>query len=400
MAKVHFLETVWGCNQKNGEKSNWAQKITDSLYEKMQNTNKLKASDVPKIIIGNSTCPSCSGNKWEPDNENGCWICYDCGFKGDDVIDQGQEWRQYNGDDSRRSGDQCRVGIPVHDYFRKSSLSTCIRGRINQGGYQRLQRYQSMDPEERKLLYSFKLLDQNVSPTDVNLNIREKAKYLYKCISDTAGKPTHRKRSVAACVYLACKNGQHNAEMGDVSKWFYINKKKVAKGCKQSREALFQNHPECLKQLQPHTTEMEIKRIQGLLGEVHPSVIESAQELARIAQEFGVGLRAVPTSLAVGCLWWIYQEATVPWTITDIAKITPCSDVTVHKSWNLLMVHKEMIEVFRKVRPTNRQPAKRQTSDINWVKRMYSPDCNLGNAQIIRVNNTDDIHHDVNINDK
>jgi transcription initiation factor TFIIIB Brf1 subunit/transcription initiation factor TFIIB len=179
--------------------------------------------------------------------------------------------------------------------------------------------------------------------------------------------------------------------MDEISKWFVMDKKKVAKGCKQSREALFQKHPECLKQLQPQTPEAEIKRIQNILGEVHPSWIESAQELAKFAQEFGIGLRAVPTSLAVGCLWWIYQEANAPWTMNDIAQATACSEVTVQKSWSMLVSHKETIEVFRKIRPlvqqrTNidsnpRNMTQNTNNNSNWVKWMHQQESSLGNAQ-------------------
>ena len=379
MSKVNFLETPWWSAKKQVQQpQKVAQRFTDDLYEQMQQfrDDENKENEI-------EICPACQSERWEPDTEHSNWTCYDCGFIGDNVIDQGQEWRQYQGDDFRRGGDPSRVGIPVHEYFRKSSLSTCIRGRSNQGGYPRLQRYQSMDPEERKLLYSFRLLDQNVSTNEMNTNTREKAKYLYKCISETNNKPTHRKRSVAACVYLACQNGRQSTDMDDVSKWFYMDKKKVAKGCKQSREALFQKHPECLKQLQPQTPEDEIKRIQNLLGDVDPTWIESAQELAHFAQEFGIGLKAVPTSLAVGCLWWIYQEAGAPWTIADIARVGPCSEVTVQKSWNMLINHQETIEVFRKIRPIVYQRTNTGFNQNNqtWVKWMHQNDSSLGNAQ-------------------
>ncbi|NBU96693.1 MAG: hypothetical protein EBS19_00545, partial [Spirochaetia bacterium] len=56
---------------------------------------------------------------------DGFYVCLKCGLKIESVIDAGQEWRNYNNDDSR-GGDQARCDMPTNELLPKSSMGGLV----------------------------------------------------------------------------------------------------------------------------------------------------------------------------------------------------------------------------------------------------------------------------------
>ena len=73
--------------------------------------------------LANFRCTECSGYKIK--EIDGFYVCLKCGLKIESVIDAGQEWRNYNNDDSR-GGDQARCDMPTNELLPKSSMGGLV----------------------------------------------------------------------------------------------------------------------------------------------------------------------------------------------------------------------------------------------------------------------------------
>jgi len=299
-------------------------------------------------------CPKCKEMEFSADPETGFISCYNCGWMGEQWIDSGQEWRVYSSDDHHRAGyDPGRVGSFIHEDFRKSSLSTCIKGTNGNASIRRIQQYQSMDQKERRLYQSYRLLkDATPSGGQVNQQTCEKAKNIFKSVNESKQRPSNRRTSMAAAVYLASReDSQDRVALEDISNMFAVQRKKIHKVYKNSREVLFQKNAETAKKWAPSDAKDEIDRIIKWVGPCDSSWIESAKELASIAKDNGFGLYTIPASLALGCLWWVYQEMKEEITMEELAKSVNCSPGTVSRSYQALAVNKVFIDSLRKIFP-------------------------------------------------
>lgn len=318
-----------------------------------------------KISENEHQCPKCQSIEWGADLDAGFYRCYQCGWIGEPWIDSGQEWRVYSSDEHHRAGyDPGRVGSFVHDDFRKSSLSTCIKGTAGSSSIRRIQKYQSMDQKERRLYQSYKLLN-NADPSShqVDHQTCEKAKTIFKSVSDAKQRPSNRKNSMAAAVYLAAKDSEQQVSrkaLDEISNMFSVGRKKIQKVSKTSREVLFQKNNESAKKWAPTDPVEEVDRIQHWIGPCDLSWIESAKEIAKMAKENGFGLHTIPTSLAVGCLWWVYQEVAANYNQKQLADAGDCSEATVIRSYQALLESKIFIDSLRKI-----YPKKEKTSQEN-----------------------------------
>lgn len=329
----HYFDGPWWINHPDIPVSTDLTDYYCNQYKSITQTEteiKVKPND-------ETICPKCQIHSWGSDVENGIYFCYSCGYIGEAWIDQSQELRFYPNQSSNNS----RVGGCIHEDFRKSALSTCIKGSGNEA-FRRIQRYQSMDTEERRLYQNYKLLNhQEISPI-----ICEKAKQIFKSIqtakSHSGG---NRRTNMAACVFLANDKESSQKVLNQLSSTFSVESKKIHKISKISRELVFQKHANLL--VKPINGIQEIERIQRHVGPIPPSWLDSANELATIAKEYGLGLHAIPSSLAIGCLWWIYQEVKAPWTKEQLAQADDCSAVTVQRSFQLLYEQREIIQHLR-----------------------------------------------------
>jgi len=335
------------------------------------------------------TCPKCHSQEWGPDPENGRHLCFQCGWVGEAWIDAGQEWRCYSTDEGGRSGlDGGRVGATIHNDFRKSSLSTCIKGTAGSSSIRRIQKYQSMDQKERRLYQSYRYLqraqDQANIHNQVNQRTCEKAKTIFKSVSEGKKRPSNRRTSMAACVYLAAQEETDTSRtaLDEISNLFLVKKKKIQRVCKTSREVLFQKNPsQTNNKWAPLDTDEAIHSIQERIQQVHSSWTESAKELASLCKEYGFGLYTIPTSLSVGCLWWVYQEVKAPFTMEQLAKSAECSVATVQRSYQALLSNQPFIEELRKVFPDKNADLVSSSFTTSTVPLGIIEDVFIGNAK-------------------
>jgi len=301
----------------------------------------VESSPQQRIILKNNKCKFCDCFECIADSEEGRYICAKCGRDNGEILDSTQEWRNQSCDDVRRGGDPARVGLPVNEHFMKSSLSTVISGWGYQN-YRRFQKYNTMDYDERSLLKNFQFIDTSTEDLCTEV-VKEHAKNVYKTISENENKRGKKKQSnMAACVYFASEGRGDSVDKEKLSESFLVSKKKFTKGCNFYREKLFEKEPEFYAKMRPVSAEDEIKRLCNLLGmkEIYRNITCYA---AYMAQELGVVIKNTPISIPVGSIFLIANVYELEIDKKEIVDKCDISDVTINKSFALLMSYRNYL---------------------------------------------------------
>ena len=304
-------------------------------------------SDEQKLIRKNNKCIHCNSFKIIMDVELGYNVCYECGRIIDEILDCGQEWRTPGNNDSRKFSDPSRVGLPINEHFQKASLSTIILG-YGYEIYRRYQQYNSMDYSERKLLKNFQQIDSSVENKNIPESIREKAKNMFKKISEDSSKRGSCKNSnMAACIYFASQDKNMKQNKENLSKCFNIKKKKFTKGCNYYKEAIFDKEPNFYKKMNPINYDDEIDRFAEILN-IEEDFINIIKYVAYLANELGIVLKNTPTSIAIGSIYLVSQIYKLKIGKKEISEKCSVSDVTINKAYS------NMVNYYYLLMPTER----------------------------------------------
>ena len=318
------------------------QEILKSFDDSVQFRDKFNDNrNQQNMILQNNRCKFCLKFECIADTEEGRYLCTKCGKDNGEIWDLTQECRNQIGDDFRRGGDVARVGLPINEHFMKSSLSTVISGWGYQN-YRRFQKYNTMDYDERSLLRNFQFIDTSAEDLCPEV-VKEHAKNVYKTISENENKRGKKKQSnMAACVYFASEGRGNAVDKEKLSESFLVTKKKFTKGCNFYREQLFEKEPEYYAKMKPVSADDEIKRICGLLGmaEIYRNIVCYASYMA---QELGIVIKNTPISIAVGSIFLISNVYQLEIDKKDIIDKCEISDVTINKSFSLLMNYRNYL---------------------------------------------------------
>lgn len=175
-------------------------------------TNILDSSDSSDYknlndSLANFKCTDCSSYKIK--EIDGFYVCLKCGLKIESVIDAGQEWRNYNNDDSR-GGDQSRCDMPTNELLPKSSMG----GLVGYGGREsfttkrirNMSRWYSTTYKESSLMEIFNNITIIAINSGLNQCVIEEAKHMFKRVSEVkAARRTKKDGMKAGAIALACK---------------------------------------------------------------------------------------------------------------------------------------------------------------------------------------------------
>ena len=172
-------------------------------------TNILDSSDYKDLndSLANFKCIECSSYKIK--EIDGFYVCLKCGLKIESVIDAGQEWRNYNNDDSR-GGDQARCDMPTNELLPKSSMG----GLVGWGGREsfttkrirNMSRWYSTTYKESSLMEIFNNITIIAMNSGLNQCVIEEAKHMFKRVSEVkAARRTKKDGMKAGAIALACK---------------------------------------------------------------------------------------------------------------------------------------------------------------------------------------------------
>jgi len=185
-------------------------------------------------------CPECGANLVY-DSEHGEILCESCGIVVEAVIDEGPEWREFEGDNKRRA----RTGPPRtvmrHDHGMGSQIDWKNRdasGRpLSPRSRRQMQRVRQWDRRtrfskaaDRNLAYALLELDRMGSSLGLPRSVRESAAHVYR---QALAKNLIRGRSiegvVASCLYGACRMCSVPRTLDEIAQTGRIGRKEIGR---------------------------------------------------------------------------------------------------------------------------------------------------------------------------
>jgi transcription initiation factor TFIIB len=176
-------------------------------------------------------CKCGSYNIYKDDN---MYVCLDCSKIIDIAMDTSAEWRYYGGEDNR-SGDPSRCGLPTNTLLPRSSLGSVVGGYAKDNNdlrcVRRLQVWNSMPYDERKLLSVFDKMTANTSNCGISSKVVHDAKVMYKQASaKKISRGDNNEGLIASCVYHACIINKVPRSTREISEMSNINPIILTKG--------------------------------------------------------------------------------------------------------------------------------------------------------------------------
>lgn len=284
------------------------------------------------------------------DSTEGKIVCSNCGHVIESAMfDHSPEWKTF--DDSITNG---RCGMPTNSLLPQSSLSTTIGGSCNYR-YKILQRWSSMPSQERSLNSVLNIIKEKCASAGLLSCIEDDAKILYKIASEYKNNKQRRmiirgknkKGLMAASVFYACKRRNNTKSLKDIAKLFGIKSSCVNKGCKNFAKYVKHKNIDYGTNLS-HPSQY-IKQFCDKL-ELNSKIKTIALETSINIEKYNLVPSHTPISIAAACILFsvrLYEEQYGKQNKcidkTNVATAFNISEVTLTKTYNKLLKHKDII---------------------------------------------------------
>lgn len=313
--------------------------------------NKLEDKE-EKIIKNNNICPLCNIEDNIMIKGDLGYQCYNCGYVGDNIIEQGAEWRYYGINDTR-STNPSRTGNIINPLLPKSSMGTFIGGN-RYSNIQRLHTWSSMPSSERSLWIIYKKINRLLQNSDIANKIIEESKYYYKMITENDKKlkgiltrGSIREGLIAACIYISCKNNGVPKHSAEIAKLCEIDENLLTKGLKkfveiEKRKKLSINN----KQTRPS----EFINIYCNKLNFPPDIKRLSLILCDRAIKLGILKNNTPPSIASGIVYLLIIKLELNISKTKLIDIVKISEVTLNKTYKKLNNYSQYLFIgFEKI---------------------------------------------------
>jgi len=214
------------------------EELLDTLHKsKSQHKNE----DTPKSEI--IKCSEC--NSIDLIENEGYSVCRSCGIRNECVLDLGQEWHTYSGDDGNKSKYPTRCGMPTNELLPNSSMGVIIatKGKetYEMKKARNLQYWSHLSYQESNLIKIFNNITIISQNSGISSCIIEEAKIMYmKVCAIKTSRRLKKDCMKAASVSLACKLLNVPRSCEEICTMFSIfNKKLFRKALKLFEEIWF-----------------------------------------------------------------------------------------------------------------------------------------------------------------
>lgn len=161
-------------------------------------------------------------------------VCTRCGLMMEKIIDEGAEWRNYEGEDN------CRTGFITSDLLPESSYGSMISHKglaflnPNLKAIQRLSSWSLSSNSERSWMGIFDAISMSCTRAGLPKAIVLDACGLYKKLEDAQKVRGETRRALmGAAVYVACKNNGAVRSHEEIAKLFIVNIRSLCKAVSQ-----------------------------------------------------------------------------------------------------------------------------------------------------------------------
>lgn len=274
--------------------------------------------------------------------DDNLYTCKDCSSIIDRVIECSAEWRYYGNDDSRYD-DPSRCGLPTNVLLPKSSLGSVVGGYIRDNKdmmcVKRLQIWNMMPYDERKLLSIFECFISNTNNHGIPSKVIHDAKVFYKeASSKKISRGDNNEGLIASCIYYSCLVNKVPRSMKEIANMFKISTVTLTKG-----NARFQSLiPINIASSSPKDF---ISRFGSQLG-MTMDHIKRCVTFTMFLEENEIINDNSPTSTAAGIIAYYAGHNKLDIAKKQIATICSVSDVTITKCMKNINKHKGLVIQF------------------------------------------------------
>jgi transcription initiation factor TFIIIB Brf1 subunit/transcription initiation factor TFIIB len=202
----------------------------ESLLEQLHKSKSDKKILTELLASEKNLCPAC--NSTDIIESEGYAVCRSCGIRDKCVLDQGQEWRYYGGDDNTKSKDPARCGMPTNELLPNTGMGIILSHKGKETHEMKkvrnLQYWSHLSYKESSLIKVFNnitILSQNGG---ISSCITEEAKIMYMKVSALKTSRRIKKDCMkAASVSLACKFLNVPRSCDEICVMFNITNKKL-----------------------------------------------------------------------------------------------------------------------------------------------------------------------------
>ncbi|KAL4896975.1 cyclin-like protein [Aspergillus ambiguus] len=159
-------------------------------------------------------------------------VCGSCGLVlADREIDMHSEWRTFSNDD-QNNDDPSRVGDAMNPLLNGDQLETQIAsggsGRVRD--LYRAQNKQSSEKANKSLLAAYKEIGALCDGWDIQKNVADTAKYLFKMVDDAkAFKGKSQDVIIAGCIFIACRQRNVPRSFNEIFALTKVSRKEIGR---------------------------------------------------------------------------------------------------------------------------------------------------------------------------
>jgi len=326
--------------------------INEELSKKIDLKKKINCVDTSdgENENGEFYCQYCKSNTMMKEDLG--YECYKCGYVGNEVIEEGAEWRYYGINDTR-GYNPTRTGNIINPLLPKSSMGTFIGGN-KYSNIQRLHTWSSMPSSERSLWMIYKKINRLLQNSDITNKIIEQSKYYYKMITENDKKlkgiltrGSIREGLIAACIYISCKNNGVPKHSSEIASLCNIDENLVTKGLKkfveiEKRKRLNINN----KQTKPS----EFVNIYCNKLNLPTDIKRLCMIICERTNKLRILKNNTPPSVASGIVYLIIIKLKLNVPKTKLINIIKISEVTLNKTFKKLNSYSEFLFIgFEKI---------------------------------------------------
>ena len=289
-------------------------------------------------------CISCSSENLIKDDNNGHFVCSDCGVINNTILDKTPNFK--DSDDSSSS-----YGCPTNYFYPKSALGTKMRTK----GYNKislLQRQGQMPYKEKSLMEELKKIQEKCKQYSITQNIIDSAKCLYKKINDSKHKKgtrkgknrimrcINRKSMIAACVFYACKLQNEPRSPKEIADIYSLEIKHVNRGYRKFMDVIDIN--EFISNFTSSNATDFIGRF-AIRLDMEEEHINISKNIANNIQKLDLASTHEPPSVAAGCILLVVNLNSLNISKKQISKVFSISDVTISKTYRRIYPYYKII---------------------------------------------------------
>jgi transcription initiation factor TFIIIB Brf1 subunit/transcription initiation factor TFIIB len=292
------------------------------------------------VVVKDNVCPFCKQTI-----EEDTTTCINCGSEFRENVDFTQEWRGYNGEDSKdESSFRCSM---VNNMYFQNSNTIVLAGSFN-NRMKRIHLWESSNYKDRSLSKIYDYMTEICVKNKISESTIEIAKTMYHHIKQYDDKENEStkvrgiKGLISACVYYASIDNKRPIDPLLIIKMFDITKEKFKKG-KSDFKTITSNSDISFGENQFETPYFYIDDFCRKYDTITKEFKQLAIDIARNSIDLCLVTNHTPISIAAGAIMLMADIKNIVITPSIIKKKINISETTINKVYNKLKANRDCV---------------------------------------------------------